>query len=130
MIQTVSHPVCSLSTLKETRKLLCAFENRKEKSFRMSELDFLFFNPLQENVVYTCMSSLKYGNVIHKMSKPSMDLHVIHPPATIKLHMLHSKRKIIELLDVHFHFNPGSLIVPSIAMVGFKSTCTNFCQSE
>lgn len=86
----------------------------------MSELDVLFFNPLQENVVYTCMSSLKYGNVIHKISKPSMELHVIHPPATIKLHMLHSKRKIIEL-DVHFHFNAGSLIVASTAMVGFKS---------
>lgn len=37
-------------------------------------------------------------------------LHAVHPPETIKRHMLHnSKGKKAELLDVCFSFNAGSL---------------------
>jgi len=45
------------------------------------------------------MSSLKNGNVIREMSKPS-ELHAIHPPATIKLHTLHSKTFILVFMCI------------------------------
>ncbi len=112
VIQTVSHPVCYSEHFRGNKKIALFLKNRKEKSFRMSELVFLSFTRKccvhMHVIAKVWQRDSRNVKTINEALRCER-LHAVHPPETIERHMLHSKGKKAELLDVRFSFNAGSL---------------------